>query len=405
MKKKLRFIASVLVPVVMITMGCSTASGASTSGKATGKPITIGGIGDLTGAGSSPQPTQGLQAYAKYLNSHGGIGGHPLKFISCDGALDPNLFISCARSLVSNNAVIASSDLGGVNFSVSDPILATAGVGVVNSNAVTSPEFAAPNAVITTGGVPASLGALVKYFYETKHIKSIAFTSVTGPGSQIQAIVDSFAKPLGITVTPFLYPTTTTDFTATATAMAASGAGLILGATPVQGVGSILLALKAAGNTIPVSFFDTSITPAAIKQAGSASNGLYTTSAFPTPHTATGQDKQELVAYAAGMRAIGQPTGSGSLQGWATGLLLTNLIEQAGGVKATRASVLNALQNGSMNHVPLFPAHLSRAAGMSTAPPVSAFAALINPSDFIGEYHNEVFSIIPGVGRVNPFKP
>jgi len=61
MKKKLRFIASVLVPVVMITMGCSTASGASTSGKATGKPITIGGIGDLTGAGSSPQPTQGFR--------------------------------------------------------------------------------------------------------------------------------------------------------------------------------------------------------------------------------------------------------------------------------------------------------------------------------------------------------
>jgi ABC-type branched-subunit amino acid transport system substrate-binding protein len=340
----------------------------------------------------------------KYTNSHGGIGGHPLKFISCDGGLDPNLYISCAKNLASNSAVIASSDLGGIGFGQSDPVLAQADIGIVNSDAVTAPEFDAPNAVIATGGVPVSLGALVTYFARTKHVQKVAFTSVTGEGAQIEAIVASFAKPLGVTIVPFFYPQTTTDFTATALAISASGAGLVLGATPVEGVGSFLLALKAAGNTIPTAWFDTSLTPAAITQAGSAANGLYTTAAFPTPATARGTDATALADYAAGMKAYGQPTGTGSLQGWAVGLLLANLITQGGGGAATRASVLNVLQKGSFNSVPLFPAHLSRAPGVSTAPPVPSFAAMVNPSDFIGQYDNGVFEILPSVGRVNPFQ-
>ncbi len=417
-----RHIMPVLAVAALICSGCGSAktstkaatspsSGAGSSGttasasdNATGSPITIGGIGDLTGAGSSPQPTQGLAAFVKYTNSHGGIGGHPLKFISCDGGLDPNLYISCAKNLASNSAVIASSDLGGIGFGQSDPVLAQADIGIVNSDAVTAPEFDAPNAVIATGGVPVSLGALVTYFARTKHVQKVAFTSVTGEGAQIEAIVASFAKPLGVTIVPFFYPQTTTDFTATALAISASGAGLVLGATPVEGVGSFLLALKAAGNTIPTAWFDTSLTPAAITQAGSAANGLYTTAAFPTPATARGTDATALADYAAGMKAYGQPTGTGSLQGWAVGLLLANLITQGGGGAATRASVLNVLQKGSFNSVPLFPAHLSRAPGVSTAPPVPSFAAMVNPSDFIGQYDNGVFEILPSVGRVNPFQ-
>jgi hypothetical protein len=145
------------------------------------------------------------------------------------------------------------------------------------------------------------------------------------------------------------------------------------------------------------------LTPAAISQAGSAANGLYTTAAFPTPATATGQDATELADYAAGMKAYGQPTGTGSLQGWAVGLLLAKAITQAGGASATRASVLNVIQKGSFDNVPLFPSHLSRAAGASTAPPVPAFSAMIDPSDFIGQYENGVFAILPSVGRVDPF--
>lgn len=406
MKLRLRSVAPALVAIVLITAACSSSSGSSstTSGgstdNATGSPITIGGIGDLTGVSSSPQPTQGLQAYAKYVNSHGGIDGHKLVFISCDGAEDPNKFASCAHNFAANSAVVASSNLGGDEFSQSDPILAAAGMGVVNADPVTQSEFDTPNGVAATGGVPTSLGALVKYFATAKHIKSIAFTGPNGIGAQIEAIVQSFATPYKITVTPYLFPETTTDYTATATALAGSKADLIIGASGVSAVGPILSALKAAGNTIPVSFFDTSITPAAITEAGSASNGLYTTDAFPTPATATGQDKTALNQYAQGMQAVGQPQGTGSLQGWSVGLMLTTIIKALGVKSATRSSILNVIQHGSIDNVPLFPATMSKA---STAPPISSFSSLINPNEFIGQFQNGKFAILPGVGRINPY--
>jgi ABC-type branched-subunit amino acid transport system substrate-binding protein len=386
--------------VALITAACSSSSvsGASTGGS--GKPITIGGIGDLTGVSSSPQPTQGLQAYAKYVNSHGGIDGHKLVFLSCDGAEDPNKFASCAHKFSANSAVLASSNLGGDEFAQSDPILAAAGIGVINSDPVTTSEFATPNGVAATGGVPTSLGALVKYFATVKHYKSIAFTGPDGIGAQIQGIVQLFATPYKMTVTPYLFPETTTDYTATATALAASKADVIIGASGVSAVGPILSALKEAANTIPVAFFDTSITPAAITEAGSASNGLYTTDAFPTMATAHGQDKTALADYAAGMKAVGQPQGTGSLQGWAVGLMLTTIVKSLGVSHATRAAILNVMEHGSINNAPLFPATMSK---KTTAPANAAFSSLINPNEFIGQFKNGKFVILPGVGRVNPY--
>jgi ABC-type branched-subunit amino acid transport system substrate-binding protein len=390
----------ILVAAMSLLTSAGVVWGGSTAGAAS-STITIGGIGDLTGQASSPQPTQGLQAYAAFVNSHGGISGHHLKVISCDGAEDPNKYAACAHELSGNSAVVASTDLGGSEFGQSDPILAAGGVGIVDSDPVSATEFDAPNSVSATGGVPTSFGAIVKYFATVKHIKSIAFVSLNGIGTQLQAIVESFAKPYNITVEPYLFPETTTDFTATATAVAASNASVILGSTGVQSVGPLLLALKAAGNSIPVSFFDTSVTPAAIKEAGSASNGLYTTDAFPTLATATGQDKTAMENYIKGMAAAGQKTGSGSLQGWASGLMLTTIIEKLGVANATRAAILKVIESGTIDNAPLYPKAMGK---KISAPPIASFSSLINPNDFMGQYENGTYKILPGVGRINPYK-
>jgi ABC-type branched-subunit amino acid transport system substrate-binding protein len=380
-----------------------TFSGLVSSGAAgaSGETFTIGGIGDLTGVSNSPQPTQGLAAYAKWTNAHGGIEGHKLNFLSCDGVEAASKFESCAHNFAGNTAVDAAADLGGDEFGESDPILAAAGIGVCDADPVTTPEFSTPNGVSATGGVPTSLGALVTYFAKVKHYKSIAFTSINGVGSQIQAIVQSFASPLGMTVTPYLFSETTTDFTATATALAGSGKDVIIGATGVTAVGPLLTALKEAGSTIPVSFFDTSITPAAIKEAGSASNSLYSTSAFPTAAVADTRDKKALTNYLAGMKAYGKPASTGALQGWACGLMITQIIKQLGVDDATRAGILNTMQNGTISNAPLYPVTMGKKV---SAPAVPTFSSLINPNEFIGQFQNGVFKINASVGRVNPYK-
>jgi ABC-type branched-subunit amino acid transport system substrate-binding protein len=419
MKSRVRGIMPVLLGVALVGGACgssrsgsnssaSTAGGSGTTAaaasasKATGSPLTFGAIADLTGTASSPQPTQGIEAYANFVNSHGGIDGHRLVIESCDGAESPSQTAACGQRFASNPSILGAFDLGGDQFGQSDPVLAAAGVGIVDSNPVLSNEFDTPNGIAATGGVPTSLGALVKYFVTTKHIKTIAFTSLDGVGSQIQAVLESFTKPAGVTVLPFLFPETTTDYTATATAIASSKADLIIGATGVQSVGSLLVALKAAGNTIPVSFFDTSITPAGIKQAGSAANGLYTTSAFPTPAIATGADLTELNDYAAGMKAAGQPESTGALQGWASGVLMTTIVKQIGVANVTRAAILNVIKTGTITDAPLFPSPMGKKV---SAPPIAAFGSLVNPEEFIGQYQNGVFNIVPGSTRVNPYTP
>jgi len=217
--------------------------------------------------------------------------------------------IVCAQILgeLSSSRIV---NLGGDEFAQSDPILAAAGIGVINSDPVTTSEFATPNGVAATGGVPTSLGALVKYFATVKHYKSIAFTGPDGIGAQIQGIVQLFATPYKMTVTPYLFPETTTDYTATATALAASKADVIIGASGVSAVGPILSALKEAANTIPVAFFDTSITPAAITEAGlrpTASTRPTRSPRWLPPMARTRRPWPTMPQY----EAVGQPQGLG----------------------------------------------------------------------------------------------
>ena len=57
----------ILVAAMSLLTSAGVVWGGSTAGAAS-STITIGGIGDLTGQASSPQPTQGLQAYAAFVN-------------------------------------------------------------------------------------------------------------------------------------------------------------------------------------------------------------------------------------------------------------------------------------------------------------------------------------------------
>ncbi len=99
------------------TAGGTGGTGATGTGGAGGgagtaankEPITIGQIGEFSGiAGAAQGPAQtALQAWAKYVNSKGGVSGHPVNLISLDNGGDSAKAKSMAQRLVEQDKAVA----------------------------------------------------------------------------------------------------------------------------------------------------------------------------------------------------------------------------------------------------------------------------------------------------------
>jgi branched-chain amino acid transport system substrate-binding protein len=86
------------------------AATASTSGSAaTGTPIVIGSVGTYTqGTGGFTDPGEpAIEAWASWVNAHGGINGHPVKLIVEDNKGDQAQAVSMVKQLVQQDHVIA----------------------------------------------------------------------------------------------------------------------------------------------------------------------------------------------------------------------------------------------------------------------------------------------------------
>jgi branched-chain amino acid transport system substrate-binding protein len=104
------------------TAACGSGGGSSSSGAShasatgqgpgqnvTGTPVVIGSVGTYTeGAGgiqSAGKPA--IEAWASWVNSHGGINGHPVKLIVEDNMNDQARAVSMVKQLVEQDHVIA----------------------------------------------------------------------------------------------------------------------------------------------------------------------------------------------------------------------------------------------------------------------------------------------------------
>src|ERR1700738_2299223 len=99
--------------------GSGTTSAASSSGSAAGAPLVIGEIETQTNgaatAGTVLDLPNTVKLWVAYVNSHGGINGHPVKVIDRDDGNDPAKSIAAVQDLVTNNHVIAILDGSGMD--------------------------------------------------------------------------------------------------------------------------------------------------------------------------------------------------------------------------------------------------------------------------------------------------
>jgi branched-chain amino acid transport system substrate-binding protein len=135
--------------VCLVTAGCSSngktksseSASASTAPALTKSALKLGTMGDLSGVGAvqAVQAINGVKAWAKWVNTHGGVSGHPVDLIVKDDAGDPARGLANVKELVESDHVLA---LVGVHTNSTEPswasYVATKGIPVVGGESDTT---------------------------------------------------------------------------------------------------------------------------------------------------------------------------------------------------------------------------------------------------------------------------
>jgi ABC-type branched-subunit amino acid transport system substrate-binding protein len=326
-------------------------SAATTSG---GGTITLFDLGTVNNPIQSfPEDFIAEQAAAKAINAAGGVGGHDIKIITCNGAGDQNTAADCARSAVSDHAV-AVTGMGDPFTTPDFPILAAAKIPVVgpysNGDAIT---WQSPLSYPLIGGAVLDYMA-APYAFKALGGKRMAVIAVDFPSALADAALIKGAMPAsGVTYAGLVKmpETGVTDYSPYAAQLANLHAqGAILVASP-GGEAGIIKAARAQGVNIKW-FMGSESTGEVINQSeGGALDNTYALSGLPVPRDSS---SPVVAAYVKDVQAltgksIDQDTADYSVHGMNAWLSVEAVAKVAAGISGTidAASLNAALQSAS----------------------------------------------------------
>ncbi len=112
-----------------------------------------------TGATNKPGMPAFAQAYARWVNGNGGLGGRKLNVLTCNDHNDRVGAAKCARRAVNEKAVavVGSYSQHADSFL---PVLEGAGIPYIGGYGITNTEFTSPLSYPVNGGQPALLAGL-----------------------------------------------------------------------------------------------------------------------------------------------------------------------------------------------------------------------------------------------------
>lgn len=150
--------AAALVVCASLAVGCGVIPGVS--GGSGDEPITVmtWAPQDTSATNKPGMPALAL-AYARWINSQGGINGRKLRVLNCNDRNDSVAAAKCAERAVDENvvAVVGSYSQYGDSFF---PTLESAGIPYIGGYGVTASEFTSPLSYPVNGGQPSLLAGL-----------------------------------------------------------------------------------------------------------------------------------------------------------------------------------------------------------------------------------------------------
>ncbi|MFJ8545399.1 ABC transporter substrate-binding protein [Streptomyces sp. NPDC093586] len=150
--------AGALVVCASLAAGCGVVPGVT--GGSGDDPITVMTWAPSdTDATNKPGMPAFARAYARWINDHGGLGGHRLNVLTCNDHNDSVAAVKCARRAVKEGAVavVGSYSQHADSFF---PVLEGAGIPYIGGYGITNAEFTSPLSYPVNGGQPTLLAGL-----------------------------------------------------------------------------------------------------------------------------------------------------------------------------------------------------------------------------------------------------
>jgi branched-chain amino acid transport system substrate-binding protein len=253
----------------------SAASGSTTSSPAakaaTGTPIKIGYITDVSGAGAYAQFLPTMKASVDYINKQaGGVNGRPLDVTYCEADGSPENAVACANKLVEQKASVAVQGYA-LGSDAMVPILKAAKIPLVSRFQIGPVQSEASNAFNFGAATPAYLTGAMQ-FYAKQGAKRIRFFLADAPffhglDTQLKAIASS----LGLDYKTIFYPADAPNWSVVATTAIADKPDVVGSTSSTDSdCKSFVPALRSAGYTGTI--FAGACT-GVLKELGSAASG------------------------------------------------------------------------------------------------------------------------------------
>lgn len=284
-------LASGAVTLCLLAAGCSSGGSGTTAGSptpvdtgllgtpkaASGTPVLFGVLNLESGPVTFPEVVQAEQAAVKYVNAYrGGIGGHPIKLVSCATDGQPATSQRCANQIADQKpvAVLGGADTGAPG---AFPVWQRENLAYLGGVPFTPAEQNSPQSVIFSSVSTGDNAAATVYAAKTLKARSAAiiYTSDTQGTSVTNNVLAPVMRNVGITkVTKVAIPPTSSDV-ASAVATAVGAHPDIVYINAPSACPNILSSLKQLGNTAKVLGVDPCTSPKAIQGANGGADGLY----------------------------------------------------------------------------------------------------------------------------------
>jgi ABC-type branched-subunit amino acid transport system substrate-binding protein len=203
-----RWVGLGLIAIVILLAGCGSSSSSSSSSSSasaatttttpalTKSPIVTQTISSIGGQGPNyPLVFTVAKAYESYINSHGGIDGHPLQIDTCNEMDLPTAAVTCARQAVQDHVVASVGDYT-LNGTVYVPPLTAANIPYVSSCcAQSAPELGNKNSYLVDPAIGLEAGMSL---YAGEHCSHIDGVFIETPGDALQEkLINTFLSAYG----------------------------------------------------------------------------------------------------------------------------------------------------------------------------------------------------------------
>lgn len=322
------------IAVGLLAVACGSSGSTGSGGSSGSGPYVIGAVTPLSGSlafiGNALKT--GSSAYYQYVNAHGGVNGHQIKFVALDDGGDANTALSDAHQLAEQNNALALTDWVLTNEEAQVlPYAKRQELTMVTQGCDSSLANAA-NQVVFCASMPEELEYQPEVDFAASHVTTVAHPKVAVLDMDSLAqrtLQDNIVKYAGQkgwqVVVKKLVSLEATDMTAEAGQVQQTHADLAVVSLDATRAQLFVSALRTHGSNIPVVNYDGGAFAGTLKTLHD--KNLYTYAAFGFPTDATAGIQQ----YDAAMKAVkADPTAPFAVNGYAEGAVVVAALRKCG---------------------------------------------------------------------------